>query len=75
MRQCGPSLLMYSSAPCEQGAPQQQAGSKAGLLCCIDLVKALHVGDSFDPVEAQASFTVTRPQFPHLTSVLRAKTL
>lgn len=50
---------MHSSAHCEQGdALYQQSGSKAGLLCCVVLVKAIYVGDSFDPVEAQASFSL-----------------
>lgn len=30
----------------------------AGLSCHVDLVKTIYVGDSFDPVEAQASFSL-----------------
>lgn len=42
-------------------APHGQSGSKAGLLCCVDLVEAIYIGDSFDPVEAQASFYEQAP--------------
>lgn len=44
--------------PCELGTLHEQSGSKAGLLFCVDLVEAIYVGDSFDPVEALASFSL-----------------